>query len=99
LQERNGRKYRRCLREVTSSPPPNGANEDHANSETRVPSREGVLPSQLKRVFGLDLTKILGIRVGIAQPLFGEIGSDFSKLWMGLCPDNEISGGKVLLDD
>ena len=45
-----------------------------------------------------------GIHLGIAQVLFGEIGPDFRKFrsasafasWMGLCPDNEISGGKVL---
>ena len=53
---------------------------------------------------GVDLTKIPGIRTGIAQTLFGEIGPDFTKFrsasafasWMGLCPDNDISGGKVL---
>jgi transposase len=52
----------------------------------------------------VDLTKIPGIRAGIAQMLFGEIGPDFTKFrsasafasWMGLCPDNDISGGKVL---
>ena len=51
-----------------------------------------------------DLTKIPGIRVGIGQTLFGEIGPDFTKFhsasafssWMGLCPANDISGGKVL---
>jgi len=60
--------------------------------------------SELRRVFGIDLTKIPGIRIGIAQTLVGEIGPDFTKFrsasafasWMGLCPDNEISGGKVL---
>jgi transposase len=38
------------------------------------------------------------------QTLLGEIGPDFTKFrsasafasWMGLCPDNDISGGKVL---
>jgi transposase len=62
------------------------------------------LRTELKRVFGVDLTKIPGIRTGIAQTLFGEIGPDFTKFrsasafasWMGLCPDNDISGGKVL---
>jgi transposase len=62
------------------------------------------LRTELKRVFGVDLTKIPGIRTGIAQMLFGEIGPDFTKFrsasafasWMGLCPDNDISGGKVL---
>jgi len=63
-----------------------------------------VLRSELKRVFGIDLTRIPGIRTGIAQTLFGEIGPDFTPFrsasvftsWMGLCPDNDISGGKVL---
>ena len=97
-------KIRRCLKEIKSSHPPNADHEDHGKSETRVPRREGIVYSQLKRVFGIDLTQIPGIRVGIAQTLFGEIGPDFTKFrsasafasWMGLCPDNEISGGKVL---
>ena len=67
-------------------------------------SADGVLKTELKRVFGVDLTQIPGIRSGIAQTLFGEIGPDFTKFrsasafasWMGLCPDNDISGGKVL---
>jgi hypothetical protein len=49
------------------------------------------IPSELKRIFGVDLTKIPGIRVGIGQTLFGEIGPDFTKFrsasafasWMG----------------
>lgn len=52
----------------------------------------------------MDLTKIPGIRTGIAQRLFGEIGPDLTEFRsasafasrMGLCPDNGISGGKVL---
>jgi transposase len=103
LIEECDEEIRRCLNEVKSSPPPTGA-DDHAPSETRLPGREGTLHAQQKRVFGIDLTKIPGIRLGIAQTLFGEIGPDFSKFrsasafasWMGLCPDNEISGGKVL---
>jgi transposase len=67
-------------------------------------STGGILRSELQRVWGVDLTKIPGIRTGIAQTLFGEIGPDFTKFpsasafasWMGLCPDNDISGGKVL---
>lgn len=63
-----------------------------------------MLRAELQRAFGVDLTQIPGIRTGIAQTLFGEIGPDFSKFrsasafasWMGLCPDNEISGGRVL---
>jgi transposase len=75
-----------------------------AESATKKQSSDGVLRSELQRVWGVDLTKIPGIRTGIAQTLFGEIGPDFTKFrsaaafasWMGLCPDNDISGGKVL---
>jgi transposase len=62
------------------------------------------LRAELNRVFGVDLTQIPGIRTGIARTLFGEIGPDFTKFqsasafasWMSLCPDNAISGGRVL---
>jgi transposase len=62
------------------------------------------LRAEWRQVCGVDLTKIPGIHAGIAQTLFGEIGPDFGKFrsasafasWMGLCPDNEISGGRVL---
>jgi len=81
-------------------PPPDGSSKQ----TSKKPSADGVLRSELQRVFGIDLTKIPGIRTGIAQTLFGEIGPDFTKFrsasafasWMGLCPDNDISGGKVL---
>ena len=94
---------RRCLDEF--KPP----TDTPAGTETKDPKRksqsnDGVLRNELKRVFGVDLTRIPGIRTGIAQTLFGEIGPDFTKFrsasafasWMGLCPDNDISGGKVL---
>jgi transposase len=75
-----------------------------AESATKKQSNDGILRSELHRVWGVDLTRIPGIRTGIAQTLLGEIGPDFTKFrsasafasWMGLCPDNDISGGKVL---
>jgi transposase len=75
-----------------------------SNAPPKKLSRDGILKWELKRVLGIDLTKIPGVRTGIAQTLFGEIGPDFTKFrsasafasWMGLCPDNDISGGKVL---
>jgi transposase len=42
-------------------------------------STDGVVKAQLQRTFGVDLTAIPGIRTGIAQTLFGEIGPDFTK--------------------
>lgn len=62
------------------------------------------LRSHLYRVFGTDLTQIHGISVLTAQALFAEIGPDLSKFptashfcsWLGLCPNNKVSGGRVL---
>ena len=94
----------RCSLEEFKPNLPDASQGGSQKSQSMTFSAEGVLRSELKRVFGIDLTKIPGIRVGIAQTLFGEIGPDFNKFrsasafasWRGLCPDNEISGGKVL---
>ncbi len=61
------------------------------------------LRSELYRVSGIDLTRIDGINVMIAQTIFAEVGLDMSRWrteahfasWLGLCPDNKITGGKV----
>jgi transposase len=91
--------------EGPTAPPPAEPGEAIADITKKKPSSsDGLLRSELARVWGVDLTKIPGIRTGIAQTLFGEIGPDFTKFptasdfasWMGLCPDNDISGGKVL---
>jgi len=52
----------------------------------------------------VDLTRIDGIDVMVAQTLVSEVGLDMSRWkteahfasWLGLCPDNRISGDKVL---
>jgi transposase len=98
------REIRRCLEGFKPPHLPDASEGGSQKSQSMTASPEGVLRSELNRVFGIDLTQIPGIRVGIAQTLFGEIGPDFTKFrsasafasWMGLCPDNEISGGKVL---
>lgn len=62
------------------------------------------LGGELKRVAGVDLTRIDGIKVNTVQTVITEAGLDMSKWptenhfvsWMGLCPRNEVSGGKVL---
>ena len=87
-----------------SSPPNATGDPSTASSPSTRRSSDGLLRTELNNVFGVDLTRIPGIHTGIAQTLFGEIGPDFRKFrsasafasWMGLCPDNEISGGKVL---
>jgi transposase len=62
------------------------------------------LGSELYRISGVDLTRIDSISVVVAQTVISEVGLDMSRWnteahfasWLGLCPDNRISGGKVL---
>jgi len=59
---------------------------------------------ELKRICGVDLTQILGLNVLSVLIIISEIGLDMSRWrsakafcsWLGLCPGNKISGGKVL---
>jgi len=61
--------------------------------------------TELYRIIGVDLTRIDGIGESTAQLILSEIGMDVGSKWkteahfsswLGLCPENEISGGKVL---
>jgi transposase len=62
------------------------------------------LRSEMYRIYGVDLTAVPGIDALTAHVLFAEIGPDLSRFasvaafvsWLGLCPDNRISGGKLL---
>lgn len=55
------------------------------------------------KLFGVDVTQIPGLMMTPLK-LFSEVGRDMSRWptadhfasWPGLCPDNDISGGKVL---
>ena len=67
-------------------------------------SREGAgVARRILPNLGVDLATIPGISVLHVQTILAELGSDLSKFrsasafssWMGLCPDNDISGGKV----
>ena len=68
------------------------------------PAKALALREEAYRILGVDLTTIPGISVLHVQTIVAKLGPDFSKfrsagafsLWMGLCPDNDISGGKVL---
>jgi transposase len=62
------------------------------------------LSSELQRITGVDLTRIDGIDVMVSQTILSEVGLDMNRWkteahfssWLGLCPDNRISGDKVL---
>ena len=62
------------------------------------------LRTELYRITGIDWAQINGIDVLTAQTVIAEAGSDLSAFpsekqfasWLGLCPTNEQSGGKIL---
>ena len=62
------------------------------------------LADELQRISGVDLTRIDGVDVFVAQTVISEVGLDMGRWkteahfasWLGLCPDNRISGDKVL---
>jgi transposase len=62
------------------------------------------LRERLYEITGVDLTLLPGIDAMTAQTLVSECGTELSRFatekhfssWLGLCPNHEISGGKVL---
>jgi len=62
------------------------------------------LAPELARICGVDLTAAHGLRVLSVLVVLSEIGADMNKWrndkaftsWLGLCPNNKISGGRVL---
>jgi transposase len=62
------------------------------------------LRTELYRLTGVDWSQVDGIDVQVAQTVIAEVGVDLHAFpsekhfanWLGLCPTNETSGGKVL---
>lgn len=86
--------------DVTLKPPP--------RKEGRPAAKDKMLDQDLRpwlyRKLGVDITAIEGIGVMTGLVVLTEVGPDLSRFpsekhftsWLGLCPDNRISGGKVL---
>lgn len=83
----------------TSEPVPGPAARKPERNQPRFDVR-----SHLHRILGVDLTAIPGLSAITTHTLYSEIGADLSKFrnvkhftsWLGLCPDNRVSGGKPL---
>lgn len=62
------------------------------------------LKAELFRIAGVDLTDVPGISTLTAHTILVEVGADVSRFrngsafasWPGLCPEKQVSGGKVL---
>jgi transposase len=72
----------------------------------RAPKKQidEALRTGLYRKLGVDITAIEGVGARVGLSMLTEVGPDLSAFgsekqfcsWLGLCPDNRISGGKVL---
>src|ERR1700682_111439 len=96
-------KVGRSAPEVTSTEQPKASQAKKAKrSQGNAPAFN--LSSELNRISGVDLTRIDGVNVIVAQTVISEVGLDMSRWkteahfasWLGLCPDNRVSGDKVL---
>jgi transposase len=92
-----------------SERPPNPIAATDAQRPRKKRKRAGNAPAidftaQLTRICGVDLTQVIGFNVLSVLILISEIGLDMNKWrsekafcsWLGLCPGNKISGGRVL---
>ena len=90
---------------VGTVPPP--SSQEKPEKKKTKPAKNAPrfeLGRELQRITGVDLTRIDGIDVMVAQTLVSEVGLDMSRWkteahfssWLGLCPDNRTSGDKVL---
>jgi transposase len=83
-------------------PSPGGKSKKKKKPTQNAPAFD--LSRELERISGVDLTRIDGIEVMVAQTVVSEVGLDMGRWkteahfcsWLGLCPDNRISGDKVL---
>jgi transposase len=89
----------------TTQPPPGAPHQQrrlHKNTPAALPVYDEAF-----RFYGVDLSAVPGISAGVLGVLMSEVGTGsqmrkafrsaeaFSS-WMGLCPDNRVSGGRVL---
>jgi hypothetical protein len=74
----------------------------HVKPQRNEPSFD--LRSELYRTLGVDLTQVPGIQSATASVFLTEIGPTIERFatgkhfasWLGLCPDNRVTGGRVL---
>ena len=84
--------------------PPDRKKKQSGRKKKNVNPKTGFdVRTESYKLFGVDLTQIPGLMAMILT-LFSEVGRDMSRWptaahfvsWLGLCPDNDISGGRVL---
>jgi len=82
----------------TPLPPPKSRRKKSGSDQPAFDLR-----THLYRISGVDFTRVEGLNVLTVQTILSEVGLDASKFptgkhftsWLGICPDNRITGGKV----
>lgn len=101
------REIQRMLSSFSSKVDPTVAPPPSSKSSHKKPQRNELrfdLRTEMYRILGVDLTQVPGLDAATVHTIFTEVGRDLSAFrtaghfcsWLGLCPDNRISGGKVL---
>jgi transposase len=86
----------------TPPPPPKGGRSRVRPGEIQLQAAD--LRTELYRVLGVDATQIPGLGTGHVAGLVFHLGTDLAAFpsaacftnWLGLCPNPQISGGRVL---
>src|SRR6266481_2677498 len=96
-----------CTNPSQGSGPRQQGPESAGGKRGKIKPKDGLevsLAGHLKRILGIDLTTIPGLNVLAILTLISEIGTNMSKWrnekafvsWLGLSPNNKISGQRVL---
>lgn len=83
-------------------PPATSSHRKPQRNEARFAMTD--LRTELYRILGVDLTQVPSLQSTTIHTVFAEVGRDLSRFpsakhfasWLGLCPDNRVSGGRVL---
>lgn len=84
------------------APLPSHKRDSHSKN---LPRQSAVhVRRHLRRIAGVDLTAVDGLSLDLAQKIISEIGTDMSQFptekhfcsWLKLCPNNQITGGKII---
>jgi len=85
---------------VNPLPPPKTSHRTAQRNEPQFQAR-----TECYRVLGVDLTAVPAFQTSTVLVLLAELGPDFAhkfpsakhfSSWLGVCPDNRITGGKIM---
>jgi transposase len=94
----------RQLREQLEGMEGRGGGQEPPTSHKQLRGPDGKeLRKEFCRIIGVDLTAIPSIGIGTVEVLLAEVGPDLKRFrsagafasWLGLCPNNSITGAKV----